>query len=63
VDGDRAGVLKAAKDQIRASRTDACVANGPAYGKNFGLLTADGKLENLLGSEELFSALESLIHS
>jgi len=63
VDGDRAGVLKAAKDQIRASRTDACVANGPAYGKNFGLLTADGKLEDLLGSEELFSALESLIHS
>ena len=63
VDGDRASVLKAAQEQIRPSRTDACVANGPAYGRSFGLLTADGKLTDVRGSEELFAALESLIQS
>ena len=63
VEGDRAGVLKAAQTQIRDSRTDACVANGPAYGRSFGLLTAAGKLADVRGSEELFSALESLIQS
>lgn len=63
VDGDRASVLKTAQEQVRACRTDACVANGPAYGRSFGLLTADGKLTDVRGSEELFSALESLIQS
>lgn len=63
VEGDRASVLKAAQEQIRTSRTDACVANGPAYGRNFGLLKADGKLTDHRGSAELFSALESLIQS
>ena len=63
VDGDRASVLKAAQEQIRACRTDACVANGPAYGRSFGLLTADGKHNDVRGSEELFAALESLIQS
>ena len=63
VDGDQAGVLKAAQVQMRECRTDACVTNGPAYGRSFGLLTADGKLSDLGGSEELFSALELLIQS
>ncbi len=63
VDGDRASVLKSAQEQILASRTDACVANGPAYGRSFGLLTADEKLTDVRGSEELFSALEKLIQS
>jgi phosphopantothenoylcysteine decarboxylase/phosphopantothenate--cysteine ligase len=62
VDGDRSGVLKAAQVQMHEGRTDACVANGPAYGRSFGLLTADGKLSDLSG-EELFSALEHLIQS
>ena len=61
VDGDRAGVLQAAKAQMLDCRTDACVANGPAYGRSFGLLTADGQLNDVRGSEELFSALELLI--
>lgn len=61
--GDRAGVLKAAQTQMCECRTDACVANGPAYGKTFGLLTADGKLGDVRGGEELFSALELLIQS
>ncbi len=63
VDGDRAGVLKAAQVQMHECRTDACVANGPAYGRSFGLLTADGKLSDLRGGEELFAALEHLIQS
>lgn len=63
MDGDRTSVLKAAQEQIRACRTDACVANGPAYGRSFGLLTADGQLTDVHGSEELFSVLESLIQS
>lgn len=63
VDGDRTGVLQAAQAQMRDCRTDACVANGPAYGRSFGLMTADGKLSDLRGSEELFPALESLIHT
>ncbi len=63
VDGDRAGVLKAAQGQMLDCRTDACVANGPAYGRSFGLLTADGTLSDVRGSEELFTALELLIQS
>ena len=63
VDGDRASVLQAAEQQLRDCRTDACVANGPAYGRSFGLLTADGKLADVRGSEELFSALELLLQS
>lgn len=63
VDGDRASVLKAAQEQLQGCRTDACVANGPAYGRSFGLLTADGKLSDLRGGEELFSALASLIQT
>ena len=63
IDGDRAGVLKAAQDQIQDCRTDACVANGPAYGRSFGLLTTAGKLTDVRGGEELFSALELLIQS
>ncbi len=63
VDGDRAGVLQAAKAQMLDCRTDVCVANGPAYGRSFGLLTADGKLNDVRGGEELFSALELLIQS
>ena len=63
VEGDRAGVLKAAQTQMQDCRTDACVANGPAYGRSFGLMTSDGNLTDVRGSEELFSALELLIQS
>ena len=61
VDGDRASVLKLAQEQLCACRTDACVANGPAYGKTFGILTSDGKLTEARGSAELFAALEQFI--
>ena len=43
VDGDRNDVLRAARRQLAEARTDLCVANGPAYGAGFGLVTAEGE--------------------
>ena len=61
VDGDHASVLKSAREQIETCRTNACVANGLAYGKNFGILASDGKLTEARGSADLFTALEQFI--
>lgn len=61
VEGDPASVLRAAESQLRECRTDACVANGPAYGKGFGLVTGAGRCEHLTDGDELFAALEELI--
>jgi len=38
VDGSRDDVLARARAQIESARTDACVANGPAYGDGFGFV-------------------------
>jgi phosphopantothenate---cysteine ligase (CTP) len=59
-DGNRADVLRAARRQIAECATDACVANGPAYGKGFGLVTADGQ-RHFAGAEKLFAALEDTL--
>jgi phosphopantothenoylcysteine synthetase/decarboxylase len=56
-DGGRAGALRAARKQLADCSTDACVANGPAYGKGFGLVTADGQ-KHFAGRETLFAFLE-----
>jgi len=61
VDGDRAGVLRAAEQQLREGRTDACVANGPAYGGGFGLVTAARSCQDLAGQKELFAALAEFL--
>jgi len=58
VDGNRANVLEAARKQIKECRTDACVANGPAYGKGFGLLKSNGECLEVLDATELFARLE-----
>jgi phosphopantothenoylcysteine synthetase/decarboxylase len=63
VDGDRPTVLKAARKQIQECRTDACVANGPAYGKGFGLVKSGGEMEELPDAQELFASLERLMRS
>lgn len=47
LDGSRERAVARAKDQLRASRTDACVVNGTAYGTGFGLLTGDDRIEHL----------------
>ena len=57
VDGDRASVLQAAEAQLRACQTDACVANGPAFGPGFGLVTGVGQCVDLADQEKLFLAL------
>jgi len=61
VDGDRAGVIRLAQEQIAECRTDACVGNGPAYGPGFGLVTGGGAATYLADRGALFAALEQLI--
>lgn len=61
VDGDRAGVLRLAERQLAECLTDACVANGAAYGKGFGLVTGAGNWIHLPDTATLFSALEQLL--
>jgi phosphopantothenoylcysteine decarboxylase/phosphopantothenate--cysteine ligase len=61
VDGDRAAVMRLAQKQIAECRTDACVANGPAYGKGFGLVTSRGEPAHLADKTALFEALEVFI--
>jgi phosphopantothenoylcysteine decarboxylase/phosphopantothenate--cysteine ligase len=61
VDGERADVIESARSQISVCRTDACVANGPAYGDGFGLVKGQGNPLHLPGKPELFNALEGLL--
>ncbi len=64
VDGDRASVLRAADEQIATCRTDACVANGPAYGVGFGLVMTGGRQpKHVPDKAALFAALESVLDS
>ena len=60
VDGDRAGVIRLAEEQIRQCRTDACVANGPAYGEGWGLATLEC-CTHLEQAPALCAALEEFI--
>lgn len=61
VDGDRASVLAKARQQITENRTDACVANGRAYGEGFGVVTADGACRHAADREALFDQLAGLL--
>ncbi len=61
VEGDRAGVIAQAERQIADCRTDACVANGTAYGDGFGLVKGAGDSVHLADAAELFAALEEFI--
>jgi len=60
IDGDRANVIRLAQEQMAQCRTDACVANGPAYGLGFGLVQSNGCAHHKQ-SLSLFTALEKLI--
>ena len=59
-DGKRTDALRAAKRQIADCLTDFCVANGPAYGKGFGLVSANGQ-KHFAGRPGLFFALEKFV--
>ena len=58
-DGGRQDALRAATRQLADCATDFCVANGPAYGKGFNLVSADGK-KHFAGTTKLFTALENI---
>ncbi len=57
--GGRADALRAAKKQLADCATDFCVANGPAYGKGFSLVSTSGK-KHFASAENLFAVLEKL---
>ena len=61
MEGGRAGVVRLAERQIAECRTDACVANGSAYGAGFGLVRGGGEFTHLPDTAALFAALEELI--
>lgn len=60
VDGQRSDVLAKAERQISECRSDACVANGKAYGLGFGLVRGPGHCEHFREPAELYAALEKL---
>ena len=60
VDGAREAVIEKASRQIFENQTDACVANGPAYGAGFGFVTPAG-CAPLADAAELYGALEKFI--
>lgn len=64
VEGERADVIRAAEKQIATCLTNACVANGPAYGDGFGLVTRNarsGACAHMANADALFDALERAI--
>jgi phosphopantothenoylcysteine synthetase/decarboxylase len=61
VEGGRAEAIRRAEQQITDCRTDACVANGPAYGAGFGLVSRGTGTMHLPDTAALFAALEELI--
>ena len=62
VDPGHAGVIQGAEDQLTDCDTDACVANGPAYGCGFGLVSGVGHCTHLKDASALFAALEKFIN-
>ena len=61
VEGDRNSVIAKARQQLAENGTDGCVANGPAYGSGFGLVTpADGLAGHFSEERNLFVSLEKL---
>ena len=63
VDGDRAGAIAQAEEQLSSSRTDACVANGRGYGPGFGVITGAGRCAHLEDSRQLFTALVEMMEA
>ena len=57
-DGRRADALRSARKQLADCATDFCVANGPAYGQGFNLVSPDGQ-KHFANAGKLFSALEN----
>lgn len=58
-DGKRTNAIHAAQRQLAECATDACVANGPAYGRGFGLVTHAAQT-HFARRQKLFAVLEKL---
>jgi phosphopantothenoylcysteine decarboxylase/phosphopantothenate--cysteine ligase len=61
VDGERQDTIAKARQQIADCRTDACVANGPAYGLGFGLVQTHAEAVHYRSMERLFEGLHQLL--
>jgi phosphopantothenoylcysteine synthetase/decarboxylase len=61
-EGKRPDAIRSAEQQLIKCLTDACVANGPAYGEGFGLITSGGHV-HLADPPKLFDALEKLMQA
>jgi phosphopantothenoylcysteine decarboxylase/phosphopantothenate--cysteine ligase len=61
VDGTRDDVIREAEKQLALCLTDACVANGPAYGEGFGLVQGGGDVKHLQDKAALFEVLENFV--
>jgi len=59
VDGDRASVIHKAEQQIGENSTNACVANGSAYGSGFGFVSTPGQIQHCETTKDLFVAIEA----
>jgi phosphopantothenoylcysteine decarboxylase/phosphopantothenate--cysteine ligase len=57
LEGTRAQVIAQAERQLQENQTDACVANGSAYGTGFGLVEGPGCCRHLRNKSALFNAL------
>jgi phosphopantothenoylcysteine decarboxylase/phosphopantothenate--cysteine ligase len=63
VDGDQAHLINLARQQLIECRTNACVANGPAYGPGFGLVTPGRDPLHARDKSLLFSILQALLEN
>jgi phosphopantothenoylcysteine synthetase/decarboxylase len=61
LESDRAQTIIRACRQMAENRTDACVVNGRAYGKGFGLVSTQTQFRDIPDRKLLFDALEKLI--
>jgi len=63
VDGNRVSVVKKAVEQITENKTDACIANGKAYGLGFGLVAGNGECVHTRDVKKLFAMLEKFVRT
>jgi phosphopantothenoylcysteine decarboxylase/phosphopantothenate--cysteine ligase len=60
VEGKREDALVAAQMLMDETKISACIANGPAYGEGFGMVTPTGQ-RHFAGTAGLFGALEDFV--
>jgi phosphopantothenoylcysteine decarboxylase/phosphopantothenate--cysteine ligase len=61
LDGSREELMEKGRQQLRQNRTDACVLNGSAYGRGFGLLGRQGECAHWATRAELYGALNEML--